>query len=240
MADTTCLIVNADDFGQSSGVTRGVLEAHDRGIVTSASLMVRWPAAEKAAAAVSARPRLSLGLHVDLGEWRYQGTRWVPMYEVTDLEDVGAVRREVASQVERFRDLTGGDPTHLDSHQHVHRSEPVWSAMVEVCDELGVPLRHRPPGIRYVSDFYGQSGKGYPYPEAITAQALAAILQELPPGISELGCHPGYGADLDSVYRDEREQELHALCDPAIRLMAQTLGIDLRSFAGIGTVLPSR
>ena len=42
------LIVNADDFGQSRGVNRGVIEAHERGIVTSASLMVRWPAAESA------------------------------------------------------------------------------------------------------------------------------------------------------------------------------------------------
>ena len=39
------LIVNADDFGQSPGINRGVIEAHENGIVTSASLMVRWPAA---------------------------------------------------------------------------------------------------------------------------------------------------------------------------------------------------
>ena len=44
------LIVNADDFGQSHGVNRGIIEAHERGVVTSASLMVRWPAARKAAA----------------------------------------------------------------------------------------------------------------------------------------------------------------------------------------------
>ena len=39
------VIVNADDFGQSAGINRGIVEAHERGIVTSASLMVRWPAA---------------------------------------------------------------------------------------------------------------------------------------------------------------------------------------------------
>src|SRR5437870_3779943 len=39
------LIVNADDFGLSPGVNRGIIEAHEHGIVTSASLMVRWPAA---------------------------------------------------------------------------------------------------------------------------------------------------------------------------------------------------
>ena len=43
------LIVNADDFGYSRGVNRGIIEAHERGIVTSASLMVKQPASEEAA-----------------------------------------------------------------------------------------------------------------------------------------------------------------------------------------------
>ena len=45
----TVLIVNADDFGLSEGVNRGIIEAHERGIVTSASLMVLRPAAASAA-----------------------------------------------------------------------------------------------------------------------------------------------------------------------------------------------
>ena len=48
------LIVNADDFGLSPGVNRGVVQAHERGIVTSASLMVRQPAAGAAAACARA------------------------------------------------------------------------------------------------------------------------------------------------------------------------------------------
>jgi predicted glycoside hydrolase/deacetylase ChbG (UPF0249 family) len=43
------LIVNADDFGQSAGINRGIIAAHEQGMVTSASLMVRWPAAHEAA-----------------------------------------------------------------------------------------------------------------------------------------------------------------------------------------------
>jgi len=56
------LIVNADDLGHSSAVNRGVMRAHDHGIVTSASLMVRWPAAVEAAEYARNRPGLSLGL----------------------------------------------------------------------------------------------------------------------------------------------------------------------------------
>ena len=69
------LVVNADDYGRTEGVNRGIIEAHERGIVTSASLMVRWPAAREAAAYVRGGWRLGLGLHVDLGEWVFRGGR---------------------------------------------------------------------------------------------------------------------------------------------------------------------
>ena len=74
------VIVNADDFGQSAGITRGIIAAHERGIVTSASLMVRWPAAAAAAAYARAHHRLSVGLHVDLGESVYRAGHWVALY----------------------------------------------------------------------------------------------------------------------------------------------------------------
>ena len=60
-------IVNGDDFGASHGIVRGILEAHERGILTSTSLMVDMPASEAAAAAARSRPRLGVGLHFDLG-----------------------------------------------------------------------------------------------------------------------------------------------------------------------------
>src|SRR5206468_2930594 len=58
------VVVNADDLGLSPGVNRGIIEAHERGIVTSASLMVRWPAAAEAAAYARSRPQLGVGLHL--------------------------------------------------------------------------------------------------------------------------------------------------------------------------------
>src|SRR5438034_11679377 len=76
------LIVNADDFGQSAGVNRGIIEAHKAGIVTSASLMVCWPAAVQAAAYARKHPALSLGLHFDFGEWIYHQDNWDNVYEV--------------------------------------------------------------------------------------------------------------------------------------------------------------
>src|SRR6267378_3443838 len=99
---TRHLIVNADDFGQSPGVNRGIVTAHQRGIVTSTSMMVRWPAAAKAAELCRAHPRLSVGLHVDLGEWACRGGDWVAVYEVVPLDDPAAVAKEVGRQLAEF------------------------------------------------------------------------------------------------------------------------------------------
>ena len=127
------LIVNADDFGLSSPINRGIIESYRHGIVTSASLMVRWPAAVEAVllcrTAPATRP-LSLGLHIDLGEWAWRQDGWKALYEVVDLEDRKAIEREVARQAAQFESLTGTTPSHLDSHQHVHRQEPVRSVLL--------------------------------------------------------------------------------------------------------------
>jgi predicted glycoside hydrolase/deacetylase ChbG (UPF0249 family) len=229
------LIVNADDFGQSYGVNQGIIEAHERGIVTSASLMVRWPAAVDAGDYARTHPRLSIGLHFDLGEWVYREDVWTPLYEVASPDDLMAVRDELSRQLTTFRDLVDVDPTHIDSHQHVHRSEPVRALLMEAAGNLGVPLRDCNSIVRYSGRFYGQSGKGDPVPDAISVEALLRILEELPFGITELGCHPGLGYDLDSPYRLERPQEVMTLCDPRIRDKIVAGAIQLCSFREVGS-----
>ncbi len=234
MTDTAplrCLIVNADDFGLSPGVNRGIIQAHEHGVVTSASLMVRGPAADAAADYARSHPRLSVGLHFDLGEWRYTDGAWQPAYEVVPAADAAAVADEVARQLRVFERLLERPPTHLDSHQHVHRSEPILSLASRLALELGVTLRDHGAEVRYCGRFYGQSDKGYPYPEGISVEALLRILHELPLGVTELGCHPGTGSDVNSVYRDERAVECQTLCDARVRAAIAAEGIRLCSFA---------
>src|SRR5262249_1930106 len=100
MTADRCLIVNADDFGLSHGVNRGIIRSFEQGIVTRASLMVRWAAAKEAADYARDHPALSVGLHVDLGEWEFQNSEWVQIYEVVALQNRDAVAREVAYQLE--------------------------------------------------------------------------------------------------------------------------------------------
>ena len=226
-------IVNADDFGQSAGINRGIVEAHERGIVTSASLMVRWAAASAAAAYARAHPRLSVGLHVDLGESIYRDGEWVTLYERVDRLDARAVDAEIRGQLSLCRQLLGRDPTHLDSHQHVHVEEPVRSILDDLARELGVPLRHRSSRLRHDGRFYGQTSTGGPLTEGISPAHLVEILRGLPDGVTELACHPGCADDVVTMYRAERRVELAALCDPGVRRVVEDEGIALISFADL-------
>jgi predicted glycoside hydrolase/deacetylase ChbG (UPF0249 family) len=227
------LIVNADDFGQSEGINRGVIEGYARGVVTSASLMVCWPASQSAAAHARTSPSLSVGLHIDLGEWIFENLTWRKLYDRIDSTDPLAVEREVRFQIERCRDLLGKNPTHLDSHQHVHRNEPVRSIVLRLAGELGVPLRHCSPAIRYCGDFYGQTSKGESLPNGIGISALTALLRQLPEGVTEMACHPGYADDLISMYRVERSTELRTLCAAKIRQVLDEEQIALISFSNL-------
>jgi len=224
------LIVNADDFGLSDGVNRGIIEAAERGVLTSTSLMVRQPAAPAAAAFARNGWPVSVGLHLDLGEWVFRNDEWVPLYSIVPTEDAAAVAEEVSSQLQQFERLMGRPPTHLDSHQHVHRQEPVRSIALEHARRLAVPLRESSPGIRYCGDFYGQTGEGESLPKALTVQNLTRILASLTEGITELGCHPGYGNGLATPYREERALELKVLCAPELPGILRRMRFNLRSF----------
>jgi len=224
------LIVNADDFGRSPGVNRGILHCHEHGIVTSASLMVRWPDADEAAA--SARgSALALGLHFELGEWVFQQGQWRIRYEVLREVRAETVATELDRQLERFYELVGAPPSHLDSHQHVHNDEPTRSVVVARGAELGVPVRAATPGITYSGAFHGQDGRGTPVPDAITVDALISVIEALPIGTTELGCHPAAAVDHESTYAKERLRELQTLCDPRVREALVRRKVELLSFA---------
>ena len=227
------LIVNADDFGLSTGVNDGIIESAEKGILTSASLMVRQSAAFEAAAYARRGGHISVGLHLDFGEWVYRNGEWVPRYSVVSFQDESAVAEELARQLSQFETLVGRKPTHLDSHQHVHRQDPLRSMATEAAAKLGVPLRDVTPGVHYCGDFYGQDADEQPLPNALNLQNLTSILASLPSGITELGCHPGYDDKLATVYRHERAIEVRVLCTPNLREILCQMDISLCSFADV-------
>ncbi|MFC1882966.1 carbohydrate deacetylase [Thermodesulfobacteriota bacterium] len=238
MTGNRYLIVNADDFGLSPGVNRGIIKSHEQGIVTSASLMVRGPAAAEAAAYSREHPSLSLGLHIDLGEWTFIEGEWAPVYQVVPVNDRMAVAEEALRQVTTFRNLAGREPTHMDSHQHVHLREPVHSLVVEIAREVGIPLRHCSPQVRYCGDFYGQTAEGSLLPDVISVEGLLKILAALPTGITELACHPGELDNRETMYSSERAKEMKTLCDSRVKAAIEKLDIELCTFRKVRCLGP--
>lgn len=223
------LIVNADDFGYSRGINRGIAEAHDRGIVTSASLMINAPQAREAVELARARPALSLGIHVNFTN---EGERLV---EFIDPEQC---RAGLEQQLDLFCDLVGQPPTHLDSHQHVHRGRTPRPIFQELARQHGIHLRDEPPVI-FKGGFYGQWEFGVSNPDKVSVAFLSRMLrEEFTGGIYELCCHPGYfDAEASFVYHQDRELELRTLTAPRIRELLAEVGIRLVGFRDLPGVL---
>jgi predicted glycoside hydrolase/deacetylase ChbG (UPF0249 family) len=212
-------IFNADDFGYSRGINRGILRAHESGVVTSTTFIVNGSAAAEAVRIARDLPTLSVGLHVNF-------TNEAQCF--VDLEDPRAIRSELRAQFDRYRQLVGGLPTHLDSHQHVHRDRRVRPHFEELADEFRLPLRDRPPVV-FKGGFYSQWEYGVPDRTKVSLQALERILRrELTEGIYEMSCHPGYvDPEFECVYHQDREWELETLCDPRLPGILEDAGISL-------------
>jgi predicted glycoside hydrolase/deacetylase ChbG (UPF0249 family) len=248
------LIVNADDFGLTAGVSRGILRAHREGLVTSTTVLASLPPQPELDAAAAAAGGLGLGLHLNL-TW---GRPVAPADAVPSLvDDEGRfgrdlarlaerarpdeVRREAEAQLEAFARRFGRPPTHLDSHHHVHRVPRVMEAIVDVALAARLPLRSQDPGFRaglrrrglVTTDHFVGDAESEPY---WTTQRLLDQLATLPLGLTELMCHPGvFDDDLAySRYGRQREVELVALCDPEARATAQRLDIRLCHFGALG------
>ena len=220
-ASERLVVVNADDFGMSAEIDRGILEAHDRGIVTSASLLVDEPNTEAAIQEAHRRPKLGLGLHVAFdsrGKW------------LIDVKDLDVVQREIHRQIDRFIRMTGAAPDHIDSHHHVHRLFNVAYLFLDVGRQYRVPVRGLTEVV-FVGRFYGQPEFGKTDLSKIGVEAMIGLLQSLKPGISEVSCHPGtLESRPDAVYNREREVELQTLTDPRIRSLITEEGIRLINY----------
>ena len=252
MAVIKRLIVNADDFGRTPGVNRGIVQAHRTGIVTSATLMVTQPAAAEVAALARENPQLGIGLHVALSG----GPPCLPPAQIPSLVDVAGrlpakpdglagadvqhVLAEARAQIRRFRELTGTFPTHLDSHHHAHALPAVLEAFVTLSWETGLPLRSVSPEMRvrfrrervatpdhFIEAFYGADA---------TLENLIRLLSQLEPGVTELMCHPAVvddGLKAGSSYAEPRGRELSILTHAEVRQALQAAGIRLIHYGGL-------
>ena len=174
------LIVNADDYGRTPGVTRGILRAHQRGIVTSTTVMMNMPYASESLRLAEEHPRLGVGVHLVFTSHypvlppedvpslvQGNGTFYRPEKLVERLieVDLDQLRAELRAQIELFLS-TGRRPTHLDCHHSVYLYPPFFAVHVELAKEFGLPMR-----------------VPLPPPEALTGRDVPAIVADLPPDL---------------------------------------------------------
>jgi chitin disaccharide deacetylase len=216
------VIFNADDFGASEGINRGIIHCHTQGVLTSTSLMVTGRAAEEAASLSHVHPELSVGLHWDV---------WGEDERSFDLGDLGAVRDELHRQLDQFSQLMGCPPTHVDSHRHAHRDPRVMPIFAETLEPLGVPIRGDGQ-VSFVGGFYGQWEFKKTELQYVGVSFLTHLLsEETVDGWTEISCHPGFRSrEFSSVYDLEREEEIRTLTDPRVKAAVNDLGIQLRSY----------
>lgn len=193
------LIVNADDFGRTLGVSQGILRAHLDGIVTSSTVMTNLRDASNAVRLAQAEaPALALGVHLNITF----GKPILPPSEVSSLidpegcfwgrdayfagrisPDMAQIRAEWSAQIERLRDA-GVTPDHLDSHHHVAAFSPV---LMEIYLDLALQL--------------GCGARPF-LPADISAEQLAAIYP--PQGATHLRAHSDECAKSAPVKRPDQ------------------------------------
>jgi len=154
---TRRLIVNADDWGLTRGVSEGILSAHRHGIVSSTTVLATGDLDRELVARLR-DSALGVGLHVNLtlgtpltrgrslvdGDGRFVRDARRAAARVT----VADVRAEIEAQVERFQSALKRRPTHLDTHHHVGLHPPVRDVVLDVARGLGVAVRSQDAAAR--------------------------------------------------------------------------------------------
>lgn len=214
------LIINADDFGLSPGVNRGIAQAITHGVVTSTTVMGNMMDLPKQLSLLQGT-RAGVGVHLTLTAGRpLVDSTAVPSLVNTDgnmrrsyrdavrLAEVGHVELEWRAQIERVLAL-GVKPTHLDSHHHVHLAPKLVRLAVRLAKEYRVPAIRRLTLVDVLrEDYLWRNIVALPlvlysqrtmaqydisYPQRLMSLSMKHLhnLKSLPEGVYEVFCHPG-------------------------------------------------
>jgi predicted glycoside hydrolase/deacetylase ChbG (UPF0249 family) len=241
------LIVNADDFGLDEDVSSAVLEAMERGAVTSTSAMVCTAGGLPLLAKNAGPLRGRVGVHLQLTGGTPRSRRADVPSLVQATGSFPASRRELAAvraeeietewraQIEAFVEASGYRPAHIDSHQHVHKHPAAFAAYCRVAADYGLRARScddamtralRSAGIRCADGFEcGWTGRLCTV-EELLRRIEGAFRACGGSGIIEVMCHPGH--------EGSRGRELAALLDPALAGKLRERGIRLEMSTGPG------
>lgn len=203
------LIINGEDLGMSEGINKAIFDLHEKGILTSASVLVDGKAAQEAVLQIRDKyQRLSLGLHFNFGE---------PPFRIDKLME------ETQRQWKKFLALVGSVPSHVDIHRY-----PDIAIQLRRFLPQPVPIRNL-GSIKYINQFNGAIGE-----VGVSISNLAKILKRVKKGIYELSCHPGYEPlELDGEDCEcggLREMVVSTLMDNRIKKIMDFRCIELISY----------
>jgi predicted glycoside hydrolase/deacetylase ChbG (UPF0249 family) len=268
------VIINADAMGIDEPRSRGILEAHRKGIVTSTSVLANSLLLEMIAAWARESPRLGMGVHLNLTEGaailshprtltsrhgQFFGKEEARRRLMEGRIDPEEIQTEFDLQIRRVRDA-GIEPTHLDSHDHVHLYPRVmtalcWAGRRHGLTRVRLPREPVPAPGALSSQVYWEmvrcqglvpraaeilAAEGYSTTEHFRGTSLtggihfdrfADMLAKLPEGTTEVMVHPGLrGPGSTGFVGEDRQRELNLLTDPETRKAIETYGIGLISF----------
>lgn len=232
------LIVNSDDFGLTPGVNLGIIDALKRGILRSTTAMMNQAAIEMAAQLAKANPELGVGLHLVLTAGKpllkthqtivdengsfLKNAALVRKHDV-DVEEVFA---EYVAQMERYIELFGQKPTHIDGHHHTHQLPQTIEATKRLAEQYGVKyIRGVESDVAFIPDFYG--------PNIDFNQFKKVLDRHLDHEYVELMCHVAL-IDVDliqcSTYNFDRVYELETLISAQAKAYIAEHKIELMHF----------
>jgi len=233
--------VNADDFGRSAAINQGIIEAHQKGIVTSASLMTDREGFEEAVQLAKANPRLGIGLHLDLDSFFQveHGVGRLVGYKDPSLP-LEPIARETERQIQKALS-TNLAVRHLDGHHHAHLRPELFATVAALA------AKYKIKAIRYFRGFYEGLYPGVQTdwvkdlvvrfdlkcvdtffagwePVASSLPGYRYLDLSLPFEAAELMVHPGKGESW-------RERELEHCVSPQIRQELKARQVVLVTFA---------
>jgi predicted glycoside hydrolase/deacetylase ChbG (UPF0249 family) len=225
------LIVNAANFGLSTVVNRAVIEAFQKGVLTSASLLVGKPATEEAVSMAKDNSNLGIGVQLSLTEFLYVNKeRGVATFYWDDSVPIKKIIDSVKMQIEEA--LSTGLPIdHVNSTWDIHLRPELVYIICSICSEYNIK------NIRFYNKYYEVnypgmdigiikkflSLYGFKYPEHFIDGWYYGNLDTYTEGTAELRTFPAY-------YDARGEEELKVLLNPEVKKYIEEVGIQLITF----------
>lgn len=231
------LIINADDYGYTWGVSEGIIYGHRNGIITSTTVLTNCDINDKLINEALACPELGLGVHLTLtlgksitknktlsdADGIFYSRKEIS-FESLDLKEV---EDELRAQIEQFITLFHKLPDHLDSHHSIHDQPLILPITQKLMAEYQLPCR-RLSSATYVGEFYEKT--------ANTADFISILAKYKDHDCIEIMTHPAF-CDSDlcklSSYNTPRLKELNVLTNIDIINYIKENNIELVNYGSL-------